>query len=132
MHNKLLIGVAVIVLVAGGFFIYTNTASAPESTPSQEAGVPFGEGATTTGSTGAGGSVSPEQLASHNREDDCWVAYNGIVYDITAWLPRHPGSAKAIAPYCGTEEEFTKAFSGQHGTSKDRRLEREGVPQGTF
>lgn len=132
MHNKLLIGVAVIVLVAGGFFIYTNTASAPESTPSQEAGVPFGEGATTTGSTGADGSVSPEQLASHNREDDCWVAYNGIVYDITAWLPRHPGSAKAIAPYCGTEEEFTQAFNGQHGTSKDRRLEREGVPQGTF
>jgi len=38
--------------------------------------------------------ISLEELAVHNTRYDCWVAYNGKVYDITTFLPVHPGSAK--------------------------------------
>ena len=131
----------VVILLAGGLFFYAQTANAPEpdvvtppaGTPAAATSTaPFGTDAPTVGTTGTAGSITKEILATHKTQAACWVAYNGIVYDITAWLPRHPGSAAAIAPYCGTEEEFTASFNGQHGKSKDKRLEREGVNKGTY
>lgn len=62
--------------------------------------------------------VSEGVLAKHNKESDCWVAYKGEVYDVTEFLPKHPGSAKAISPYCGTAKEFEEAFLKKHGTTK--------------
>lgn len=69
-------------------------------------------------------------LAEHNTKEDCWIAYQGKVYDLTSWLPEHPGSSDAIAPFCGTAEEFENAFSGQHGTSQAERLIVEGIYKG--
>ena len=40
--------------------------------------------------------VSVEELSSHNKEEDCWVSYDGKVYDITDYIPRHPGGKSAI------------------------------------
>lgn len=74
--------------------------------------------------------VSAEELAAHDSQDDCWIGYKGKVYDITDWLPRHPGSAGAIAPYCGTANEFEDAFTGQHGESQVGRLMEEGEFKG--
>lgn len=72
-------------------------------------------------------SISVSELSEHNTEDDCWVGYDGKVYDITDWLPVHPGSAAAISPYCGTSEEFTSAFEGKHGTFQVSKLMEEGI-----
>jgi cytochrome b involved in lipid metabolism len=58
------------------------------------------------------------------------VAYNGKVYDLTAFLPKHPGSAAAIIPYCGTSEEFKAAFSDQHGTSQVNKMIEESILKG--
>ena len=74
--------------------------------------------------------ISLAVLAEHNTKEDCWIAYQGKVYDLTSWLPDHPGSADAIAPFCGTAEEFEKAFEGQHGTSQVERLTQEGIYKG--
>lgn len=151
----------VILIVAGGAFLFaTQQAPAPEP-PKEEEQNPFGVGAesvgkfddspenevenegdddnggpatggTTGGAVGGTGVVTRTQLAAHSTQADCWIAYKGIVYDVTSWLPRHPGSASAIAPYCGKAEEFAAAFNKQHGTSKDARLEKEGVKKGTL
>ena len=69
-------------------------------------------------------------LEKHNSKSDCWVSYKGKVYDITSWLPDHPGSADAIAPYCGKAEEFEQAFTGQHGTTQVKKLMEEGTYKG--
>ena len=61
--------------------------------------------------------ISLEELSNHNSETDCWVVYQGKVYDLTSWLPKHPGSAEAIMPYCGNQG-FEEAFKKQHGSSK--------------
>lgn len=148
-----------IVAAAAGFFLYTQQAEAPtqpaSSSDSMMGETPenvFGEGADIVGDLDPGSGPVPEgteppvapneeetaagitraELARHASQADCWIAYKGVVYDITNWLPRHPGSAAAIAPYCGTAEEFAAAFNRQHGTGKDARLQREGVEKGTL
>merc|ERR1711977_811279 len=59
---------------------------------------------------GAPGSsvISAEQVSQHNKADDCWVTLNGKVYDVTSFLPDHPGGRKAILVYAGKDasEEF--------------------------
>jgi len=49
-----------------------------------------------------------EQVAAHNKEDDCWVVVNGEVLDVTKFLPDHPGGKKAILLFAGKDatEEF--------------------------
>ncbi len=72
----------------------------------------------TQGNESISSSVSMQELSTHNTQANCWVGYNAKAYDLTSWLPRHPGTAAAIAPYCGTSTEFQQAFAKQHGTSK--------------
>ena len=76
------------------------------------------------------GKIALSGLAGHNKQNDCWISYQGKVYDITSFLPKHPGSAAAISPYCGTSSEFEEAFSDQHGTSQVNKLIREGTYKG--
>eukprot|EP00612_Vaucheria_litorea_P005618 CAMPEP_0171465830 /NCGR_PEP_ID=MMETSP0945-20130129/8800_1 /TAXON_ID=109269 /ORGANISM="Vaucheria litorea, Strain CCMP2940" /LENGTH=77 /DNA_ID=CAMNT_0011993613 /DNA_START=16 /DNA_END=249 /DNA_ORIENTATION=- len=52
--------------------------------------------------------VSKEELAKHNKADDCWIAVSGHVYNVTDFLGDHPGGKKAILLYAGKDatEEF--------------------------
>lgn len=88
------------------------------------------QNASNLGNATANATISLQDLASHNSKADCWVGYNKSVYDLTAWLPKHPGSSAAIEPYCGTAVEFEAAFKGQHGTSQVRTLLRESIYKG--
>ncbi|GAA5828937.1 hypothetical protein JCM3766R1_003875 [Sporobolomyces carnicolor] len=49
-----------------------------------------------------------EEVAKHNKKDDCWVVINGQVLDVSTWKKSHPGGPKAIELYAGREatEEF--------------------------
>ena len=79
-----------------------------------------------------GKSILLSELSNHDSKLDCWVAYDGKVYDITSFLPKHPGSSARIEPYCGTADEFKQAFEKQHGKSKVSNLMRMGVLMGDF
>ncbi len=76
--------------------------------------------------------ISQSTLGQHASRDDCWVAYNGKVYDITSYLPRHPGGTNRILTYCGSATEFENAFTRQHGTSKVSVLMNVGTFIGDF
>lgn len=52
-------------------------------------------------------------VASHNTPSDCWTAVNGSVYDVTAWISKHPGGKQAIIGTCG--KDSSAYFNGQHG-----------------
>ncbi|KAG0170480.1 hypothetical protein DFQ28_001724 [Apophysomyces sp. BC1034] len=54
------------------------------------------------------GEYTADEVAKHNKDDDCWVIVNGQVLDVTNFLPDHPGGKKAILIYAGREatEEF--------------------------
>ena len=49
-----------------------------------------------------------EEVQKHSSEKDCWVILNDNVYDVTEFLPDHPGGKKAILVYAGKDatEEF--------------------------
>jgi cytochrome b involved in lipid metabolism len=52
--------------------------------------------------------VSRDEVSKHNTEDDCWVIIDNKVYDVTKWLPHHPGGKNLILNLAGTDvtEEF--------------------------
>ncbi|CAL5875300.1 uncharacterized protein PFLUO_LOCUS9605 [Penicillium psychrofluorescens] len=47
-------------------------------------------------------------VAQHNSRDSCWVIVHGKAYDVTEFLPEHPGGQKIILKYAGKDatEEF--------------------------
>lgn len=44
-----------------------------------------------------------EEVLKHDKEDDCWLIVNGSVYDVTRWLPKHPGGTTVILSVGGRD-----------------------------
>ena len=64
---------------------------------------------------------SPEEVAKHNSADDCWLIIDGKVYDVTTYVPEHPGDM-AIARNAGRDSSV--GFHGeQHGESVYAQVE---------
>jgi len=47
-------------------------------------------------------------LQQHRSSESCWVALYGNVYDVTSFLPNHPGGTKIVLQLAGTDatEEY--------------------------
>ncbi|KAI1325499.1 FMN-dependent dehydrogenase-domain-containing protein [Xylariaceae sp. FL0255] len=52
--------------------------------------------------------LSGTEIAKHDSKDSCWVVIHGKAYDVTEFLPEHPGGMKIILKYAGKDatEEF--------------------------
>ena len=47
--------------------------------------------------------ISPQEVARHNKPDDCWVVIDNYVYDVTFFLPNHPGGEDVIRANAGKD-----------------------------
>jgi len=56
--------------------------------------------------------VTPSMLKEHRTRDDAWSAFNGKVYNITAYLPYHPGGEKELMRVAG--RDGSKLFALTH------------------
>lgn len=56
--------------------------------------------------------ITLEELQKHNKKDDCWVVFQGAVYNITPFLSRHPGGADCILADAGGD--MTEAYMRRH------------------
>ncbi|TCD67032.1 hypothetical protein EIP91_000652 [Steccherinum ochraceum] len=56
--------------------------------------------------------LSLQQVAEHNNSKSCWVIIKNKVYDVTDFLPDHPGGAKIILKYAG--RDATSAYEPIH------------------
>lgn len=66
-------------------------------------------------STQAPGTYTMAQVAANANASACWTVVAGTVYDVTAWIAKHPGGSRAILSMCGTDA--TASFTRQHGSS---------------
>ncbi|KAI9859698.1 MAG: hypothetical protein M1824_003670 [Vezdaea acicularis] len=52
--------------------------------------------------------LTGDEIEKHNSRESCWVIIHGKAYDVTEFLPEHPGGPKIILKYAGRDatEEY--------------------------
>jgi cytochrome b involved in lipid metabolism len=60
----------------------------------------------------AGTRLTMEEVAKHNKRADCWTIFAGRVYDVTCYLPFHPGGKGELMK--GAGKDCTEAFNESH------------------
>lgn len=63
-----------------------------------------------------------DDVAKHSTKDDCWTIIDNKVYDITSYIPRHPGGNNILSA-CGTDGTafFNGQQAGQNGGIENHR-----------
>lgn len=56
--------------------------------------------------------LTGDEIAKHGCKDDCWVIIHGRAYDVTEFLPEHPGGPRVITKYAG--KDATAEFDPIH------------------
>ncbi|CAJ1958790.1 unnamed protein product [Cylindrotheca closterium] len=65
--------------------------------------------------------ITEAELSRHNTANDSWVAIHGHVYDLTSFLPEHPGGIDSVASLSGMDG--TDVFAALHSRRILDRLE---------
>lgn len=99
--------ITIVVLAAGvGFFSLTQR--------TEQAAVPTD--VSTDGASSVAGDVATAftlaEVATHDNTDDCYIAIQGKVYDVTGFIDQHPGGVDKITSGCG--KEMTGMFAAIH------------------
>jgi cytochrome b involved in lipid metabolism len=53
------------------------------------------------------------EVSQHASEDSCYTVVGSNVYDITSYIPYHPGGKRDIMKICG--RDGSSLFTGKHG-----------------
>jgi cytochrome b involved in lipid metabolism len=104
---KALIVVGIIVLVGIGVFVLSSENNSAENTATNESNN-TSTNPSNNESEQAPTAITLDEVSQHNKENDCWTVINGDVYDITDYIPRHPGGNDILAT-CG--EDGTTLFT---------------------
>ncbi|KFL61961.1 uncharacterized protein TERG_12291 [Trichophyton rubrum CBS 118892] len=69
------------------------------------------------------GKLTGAEVARHSSAASCWVVLHGQAYDVTDFLPEHPGGQQIILKYAG--KDATAEFEPVHPPDTlDRYLDR--------
>lgn len=55
---------------------------------------------------------SRSDVRKHCRREDCWIIIEGVVYDVTEYLSRHPGGSSILLSHAG--RDCTDIFNTIH------------------
>lgn len=106
----IVVGVVALALAVAGVFVFGGS-------PEQAAGGPgpstLPEASQPASSPVNAATFTMSDVATHADAASCYTAINGSVYDLTAFVNRHPGGAGKILSICG--KDGTAAFQGKHG-----------------
>lgn len=111
-YMKKIVGIAIVaaVVVGGGVFAYTQMNKEDEPAPVTTS---IDEQTLNT-ETADQEAYTVDEVKDHNSKDDCWTIINGNVYDITSYVPRHPGGDEILRA-CG--EDGTSLFTQRQDSS---------------
>lgn len=106
LRTRILAWAAVIFVVGSGYIVYIDRPVMKlPANPASNADV----------SSSSGNVYAMTDVESHAKEDSCWTAIGGSVYDLTEWIDNHPGGPEPIIYLCGIDG--TEPFTQQHGKS---------------
>lgn len=110
---KKVIGIVIVLaLITGGaVYAFTNMNKDEQATPASSTTQQAEETTEPSSQT-----FTAEQVKDHNGKDDCWTIVSGSVYDITSYVPRHPGGDE-ILKACG--EDGTSLFTQRQDAGGD-------------
>lgn len=120
MRNEIIIGA-----ILSAFFFFGAYRSAaqykpfvptPPTTPASNTRIPA-----------SNITLTKDVVALHNTSADCWMIVDNTVYNVTTYLPYHPGGPERIIPFCGndgTNAFATQGGKGSHSQSANTDLQR--------
>lgn len=91
---------ALILLIVGGLLLSKST-NKPSATPTPTA-------------TDETAKFTLADIATHAVETDCWLTIGGKVYDVTKYIPSHPGKAEILRG-CGKDATELFMTHGKEG-----------------
>jgi len=95
MNRNIGILIALLIIVGGlGTYIFTRNNSPSNTLQNQTS--------TSNNSGASAATYSLTEISQHSTESDCWTTVNGNVYNITSFIPSHPGG-RAIIQACGKD-----------------------------
>lgn len=59
-----------------------------------------------------------EDVAEHASASSCWVSYKGRVFDVTRFLPDHPGGDELVLKFAGRDVEDAMRDATEHEHSE--------------
>src|SRR5437868_319527 len=115
MKNYLIIGSLVLVVAIVGIFGFKMMGNKPAPTASPS---------TSSSPAAEAKSITLAEIATHKDATSCWMAIEGNVFDVTSFIPDHPGE-DAILLGCGkdaTEMFNTRPNDGSTHSNKARQM----------
>lgn len=134
MDNKKLVTILIIVAVVifTGFGLWRVLGK--QSNSSSNTGSSQQTGGTTSSSNNQQDSqttYTAGEVATHDKGSDCWTIINGNVYNITSYVPMHPGGDEILRA-CGvdgttlfTERTTSDGQTVGSGTPHDSQAQRQ-------
>ncbi len=61
-----------------------------------------------------------EEVEKHNEDGDIWLIIDGIVYDVSKWIYKHPGGYKQIK--CMAGKDCSEVFKTFHNEKISRNM----------
>lgn len=106
--------ISFVLLIVAGVYIYITQSGRGVARQQSSSTSATGQ-VTTTQTTGTSGqsSYTLEEVATHASANDCWMAIDGAVYDVTAFIQdgTHPGGMQ-IVDGCG--KDASSMFAREH------------------
>ena len=104
-NKKLFLTAGIVVVVVGSALLFYGKTlnDIEEQAIPQQAPQP-------TSAAAAKQTYTMADVATHSNESDCWLVIENKVYDVTSFIPNHPGG-KEILKGCG--KDATALFQGE-------------------
>lgn len=74
--------------------------------------------------------IDGSELAKHNTKTSCWIAIHGTVWDVTQFVPQHPGGASLILKLAG--QDATESYEDFHSPELVRKMLNPSARRGTI
>lgn len=110
MNKRIILAVAFATILTLGFYLFTknqNIATQPSINTSQEQS---SESVTESDDKMSAKSYTLSEVSSHATASDCWLIIQDNVYDVSKFIPMHPGGEE-ILKGCG--KDATSMFNSR-------------------